>query len=196
MRAPSRRRTKKCCGKHAELNPRRKVRISPARNKGIPLNHTAIPKISANLLPGRNAIPSGRGRPCQDRLNRPIDCLPIGNRASKRREPLGYPADTGNPLRRNATGSASPAPPVSQAPTSEPSETEVEIRGGVPATSLAALAHPAARHAELGSAHRYPRQVRADAELIGTVIAETADFRTEEHARADDVIAEPANGVV
>src|SRR5262245_61713871 len=81
-------------------------------------------------------------------------------------------------------------------PTSEASKTEVEIRGRVPATGFAALAHPAAGYAELGGANSDSGQVRADSELIGAVIAKAANFRTEEHARAEDVIAEPAYGVI
>src|SRR5689334_4658247 len=57
------------------------------------------------------------------------------------------------PAHKKRNGKRLPGAPRSrQAPTSEWSETEVEIRGRVPATTLAALAHPAARYAELGRA--------------------------------------------
>src|SRR5215470_5410630 len=59
------------------------------------------------------------------------------------------------------------------------SEAEVDIAGRVPAAALAALAHPSARQAELGSAESDARDVSAEAELIGatTISADSAvDF--------------------
>src|SRR5215470_2085871 len=76
------------------------------------------------------------------------------------------------------------------------SEAEVDIAGRVPAAALAALAHPSARQAELGSAESDARDVSAEADLIGAIVALPAHLRAEECARAGDIVAEPADGIV
>jgi hypothetical protein len=113
--------SKKSCGSHAELSPCCKVRSSPGRNKGIPLTHTTIPKISPDVLPSRNAIPSIRPGPCQApaRNGQSIVCEQEIS-AAKRSERLGLLDDTGNPVARGATGSALPAPPMTSGPESDP----------------------------------------------------------------------------
>src|SRR5437879_1227735 len=126
---------KKCCGKHAELIPVAKYVLRPGGNKGIPLTHTAIPKISQNLLPGRNAIPPVRpANPV--RIGRSVNQLftneESAHQALLRLEQPGDPVARRRYWRR---------PPFTSG---TPSEAEVEIRGRVPATGLAALAHPAA----------------------------------------------------
>src|SRR5262245_6458204 len=56
--------------------------------------------------------------------------------------------------------------------------------------------HPAAREGHLAGPYHQAGQVRAGPDLVGAVVAEAAHFRSEEHARSEEVVAEPAYRVI
>src|SRR5882672_8159787 len=76
------------------------------------------------------------------------------------------------------------------------SEREVDGAGGVPAGALVAFTHPTARQRHLGGANLDVGQMRADTELVGALVTEAADLRSEEHSRFEEIVAQATDRIV